>query len=283
MAPPGAPQPAVGSRGSRMLGGRGILVSTASTLVFLGVIVLVLATAPGTSIVVERFFAWEELKAALPQVAAGFLVNIQLMFAAEGIILVFALLLAVIRGLPGPVFFPLRVVAIGYVDLFRGIPLLLVLYMVGFGLPGLGLQVISTQSIFIYGVVSLVLVYSAYVAEVYRAGIESIHPSQTAAARSLALSRWQTMRFVVLPQAVRRVIPPLLNDFIGLQKDTALVSTIGVVEAAREAQAFGSANFNYAGYVVAAFLWVLLTIPMARFTDWLIERDRRRWQAAGPR
>ncbi|HEX2030738.1 MAG TPA: amino acid ABC transporter permease [Actinomycetota bacterium] len=283
VAPPGAPQPAVGSRASRMLGGRGVLVSTASTLVFLAVVALIVITAPGTDRVVRSFFSWEDLRAALPQVAAGFVVNLQLMFAAEGVILVFALLLAVVRGLPGPVFFPLRVVAIGYIDLFRGIPLLLVLYMVGFGIPGLGLQVVSTQSIFVYGVVALVLVYSAYVAEVYRAGIESIHPSQTAAARSLALSRWKTMRFVVLPQAVRRVIPPLLNDFIGLQKDTALVSTIGVVEAAREAQAYAAANFNYAGYVVAAFLWVLLTIPLARFTDWLIERDRRRWQAAGPR
>ena len=282
VAPPGAPQPAVGSRASRMLGARAIVVSTASTLVFLAILVLVVATAPGTERVVRSFFAWEHLKGAFPQVAAGFLRNIQLMFAAEGIILVFALVLAVVRGLPGPVFFPLRVVAIGYIDLFRGIPLLLVLYMVGFGLPGLGLQVVSTQSIFIYGVVALVLVYSAYVAEVYRAGIESIHPSQTAAARSLALSRWQTMRFVVLPQAVRRVIPPLLNDFIGLQKDTALVSTIGLVEAAREAQAYAAEHFVYAGYVVAAFLWVLLTIPMARFTDWLIERDRRRWQAGGP-
>jgi polar amino acid transport system permease protein len=262
-----------------MFGARAAVVSTASTVVFLAVTLVVLATAPGTSVVVERFFSWDDLKQAFPQVAEAFLRNVQLMLTAEVLILVLGLVLAVVRGLPGPVFFPLRMVAVGYIDLFRGIPLILVLFMVGFGLPGLSLQVVSTQSIFTYGVISLVLVYSAYVAEVYRAGIESIHPSQTAAARSLALSRWQTLRFVVLPQAIRRVIPPLLNDFIGLQKDTALVSVIGVVEAAREAQAYGAANFNYAGYVVAAVLFVLITIPLARFTDYLIERDRRRWQA----
>ncbi len=232
------------------------------------------------SVVQERFFSLDDLRRSLPQVAGGFLRNVQLMLIAEVLILALGLLLAVVRLLPGPVFFPLRMVAVGYIDLFRGIPLILVLFMVGFGLPGLQLQVISTRSIFVYGVISLVLVYSAYVAEVYRAGIESVHRSQMAAARSLGLNRWQAMRFVVLPQAIRRVVPPLLNDFIGLQKDTALVSVIGVVEAAREGQAYGAQYFNYAGYVVAAALFVLITIPLARFTDLLIARDRRRRQAA---
>jgi len=189
--------------------------------------------------------------------------------------------IAVVRGIPGPVFFPFRAVAIAYTDLFRGVPLILVLYMIGFGVPGLGLRFFSSQSDVTYGVTALVLVYSAYVAEVYRAGIDSVHESQTAAARSLGLTRWQSLRFVVLPQAVRRVIPPLLNDFIGLQKDTALVSVLGSVEAARAAQIYGAEQFNYASYVVAALLFVLITIPLARFTDHLIGRDRRKRQAGG--
>ena len=156
----------------------------------------------------------------------------------------------------------------------------MVLYLIGFGVPGLGLKYFSSRSEVTYGIVALVLVYSAYVAEVYRAGIDSIHDSQTAAARSLGLSRWQSLRFVVLPQAVRRVIPPLLNDFIGLQKDTALVSVLGSIEAARAAQIYGAEQFNYASYVVAAALFVLITIPLARFTDHLIERGRKR-RAAG--
>jgi len=160
------------------------------------------------------------------------------------------------------------------------VPLILVLYMLGFGVPGLGLRFFSSRSDVTYGIASLVLVYSAYVAEVYRAGIDSIHESQIAAARSLGLSRWQSLRFVVLPQAIRRVIPPLLNDFIGLQKDTALVSVLGSVEAARAAQIYAAEQFNYSSYVVAAALFVLLTIPLARFTDQLIARDRRR-RAAG--
>jgi polar amino acid transport system permease protein len=196
---------------------------------------------------------------------------------AEVFILVFALLLAIVRSLPGPVFFPLRALAIVYTDLFRGIPTVLVIYTLGFGAPALQLRGVP-KSPFFWAVVSLVLVYSAYVAEVYRAGIESVHPSQVAAARSLGLSRWKSMRFVVLPQAVRRVIPPLLNDFIGLQKDTALVASIGVVEAFRQAQIDSAATFNFTPFLATALLFVLITIPLARFTDWLIARDRRRRQ-----
>ena len=160
-----------------------------------------------------------------------------------------------------------------------GVPLILVLYMIGFGVPGLDLGFISYLPAVASGIISLILVYSAYVAEVYRAGIESVHESQNAAARSLGLTRWQSLRFVVLPQAVRRVIPPLLNDFIGLQKDTALVSVLGSIEAARAAQIYAASEFNYASYVVAAFLFVLITIPLARFTDRLIARDKRRREA----
>jgi len=204
---------------------------------------------------------------------------VKIFLIAEVFILVFALVLAVLRSLPGPVFFPLRALAIVYADLFRGIPTILVIYILGFGAPALGLTGIPTSTIF-WGIVSLVLVYSAYVSEVYRAGIESVHPSQEAAARSLGLTRGQTLRFVVLPQAVRRVIPPLLNDFIGLQKDSALVALLGTVEAFRQSQINVAATFNYTPYLATALLFVAITIPLARFTDWLVARDRRR-QLAG--
>jgi polar amino acid transport system permease protein len=268
-----------------MLGGRAVLVSSVSTVLFFAVIAVVVVLAPGSEIVAERFFDPFHLRQSLvgtesePSVVGAFILNVYIFTISEVLILVLVLVIAVVRAIPGPVFFPFRMVAIAYTDLFRGIPLILVLYIIGFGVPGLGLAGISYLSDVTYGIIALVLVYSAYVAEVYRAGIESVHDSQNAAARSLGLSRWQSLRFVVLPQAVRRVVPPLLNDFIGLQKDTALVSVLGSIEAARAAQIYGASQFNYASYVVAALLFVLITIPLARFTDRLIARDKRRRQA----
>ena len=279
------PEEAGPGRGSKMLGGRAVLVSSASTVLFFAIIAIIVALAPGSAIVAERFFDPFHLKQSFlgtpstPSVAGAFLLNVEIFAISEVLILILALVIAVVRQIPGPVFFPFRMVAIAYTDLFRGIPLILVLYMIGFGVPGLGLAGISYLSDVTYGIIALVLVYSAYVAEVYRAGIESVHESQNAAARSLGLTRWQSMRFVILPQAVRRVVPPLLNDFIGLQKDTALVSVLGSIEAARAAQIYGASEFNYASYVVAALLFVLITIPLARFTDRLIARDKRRRQA----
>jgi polar amino acid transport system permease protein len=198
---------------------------------------------------------------------------------AEAFVLVLGLLVAVIRSLPGPVLAPLRLVALIYTDVFRGVPLILVIFMVGLGLPALRLEFLSDLSVFTYGVISLVLVYTAYVAEVYRAGIESIHPSQSAGARSLGLTQFQSMRFVILPQAIRRVIPPLLNDFIGLQKDTALIGLLGLVEVARAAENYAAETFNFTGYTMAALLFIAITIPLARTTDWLVLRDRRRMAA----
>ena len=279
------PEEASPGRGSKMLGGRAVLVSSASTVLFFAVIAIIVVLAPGSEIVAERFFDPFHLKQSFlgtpstPSVAGAFVLNVEIFAISEVLILILALVIAVVRQIPGPVFFPFRMVAIAYTDLFRGIPLILVLYMIGFGVPGLGLAGISYLSDVTYGIIALVLVYSAYVAEVYRAGIESVHESQNAAARSLGLTRWQSMRFVILPQAVRRVVPPLLNDFIGLQKDTALVSVLGSIEAARAAQIYGASEFNYASYVVAALLFVLITIPLARFTDRLIARDKRRRQA----
>ena len=229
--------------------------------------------------VLKAFFSPQSFRVALPDVWAGFQVNLKMMVVAELLVLVFALAIAVVRGLPGRAAAPLRGLAIVYTDVFRGTPLILVAFLVGFGLPGLQLKGISSQSNFIYGIVALTLVYTAYVTEVYRAGIESVHGSQRMAARSLGLTYWQALRHVVIPQAVRRVIPPLLNDFIGLQKDTALIVVIGVTEAAAQAQNFSNRNFNFTSYVVAAVFFIFLTIPLARFTDHLIAQREQRERA----
>ena len=275
--PPGGSRGLVRRRSQR----RDAVISTVSTIVFFALVIALIALSPGVNKVVESFFSLTGFKDSFGTVSEGFWLNVKLMLAAEAIVLVVALGIAVIRSLPGPVMAPLRIVALIYTDVFRGIPLILVIFIVGLGLPALQLDFISEQSVFTYGVVSLVLVYSAYVAEVYRAGIESVHPSQLAGARSLGLSQLQSMRFVVLPQAVRRVIPPLLNDFIGLQKDTALVGLLGLVEVARAAENYASSTFNFTGYTMAALLFIAVTIPLARVTDWLIERDRRRMRATG--
>ena len=288
--PPGtAPDPdpdlSTGDRRSRILGGgvegaRGVAIALVSTAVVLTVLIVAVVSSPGWDEVRRSFFNVDVFRESYPQIAEQFLINVQAFLIAEVFVLVFGLVLAVLRSLPGPVFFPLRALAIVYADLFRGIPTILVVYILGFGAPGLQLTGIP-KSPFFWGIVALVLVYSAYVSEVYRAGIESVHPSQIAAARSLGLTRWKALRFVVLPQAVRRVIPPLLNDFIGLQKDTALLALIGVLEAFRRSQVETAGLFNYTPYLVTAVLFVIITIPLARLTDWLVARERRRREAAG--
>ena len=229
--------------------------------------------------VFEAFFSPYNFRLSMPDVWAGFIVNIKMMFLAEALVLGLALAIAVIRGLPGRGALPFRVLAILYTDIFRGTPLILVAFLVGFGVPGLQAGWISHQSLFFYGVMALTLVYTAYVTEVYRAGIESVHPSQRMAARSLGLSYGQALRYVILPQAVRRVIPPLLNDFVGLQKDTAIIVVIGVVEAATQAQNFSNTYFNFTGYTVAAVFFIIMTIPLARFTDYLIKQRELRERA----
>ncbi len=278
------PNAAAGRRASKLLGfapaRQASLVAVASTLVFFGVLALVVVNSPGWPQVQQAFLNEEVYRASFPDIARAFLVNVQLFCVAELIILVVALLVAILRGLPGPIFFPVRLLTIAYSDLFRGVPGVLVIFILGFGIPALDLPGIP-RSPFFWGIVALVLLYSAYVSEVYRAGIESVHPSQEMAARSLGLSRLDALRFVIVPQAVRRVIPPLLNDFIGLQKDTALVSFIGVVEVFRQSQIEVSGSFNYTPYLATALLFILLTIPLARLTDWLVARDRRRLLALG--
>ncbi|MBG0826935.1 amino acid ABC transporter permease [Planomonospora sp. ID67723] len=250
-------------------------IATVSTIVFLGAAAVAVTGSPGWPRVQDSFFNPEAFARAWPDVLDGFWTNVQIFLIAEPLILLLGLLVALTRNLRAPVFFPLRALAVAYTDVFRGVPTLLVILLVGFGVPALNLQGAPKDEVTL-GVIALTLAYGAYVAEVFRAGIDSVHPSQRAAARSLGLSHGKTMRYVVLPQAWRRVVPPLLNDFVSLQKDTALVSTIGVIEALRQAQIYAASKFNYTPYLAAALLFVLLTIPMARLTDYLAARSQRR-------
>src|SRR6476620_5998456 len=280
---PTTPPELLGSRSSRLLGRlrpSGLLVALVSTVVVFGVLGYLIVTSPGWPEVQRSFFNAEIFWETLPTLLRALVKHIELFLLAEVFILIFALVLAVMRSLPGPVFFPFRLMAVIYIDVFRAIPGILVIFVLGFGIPGLRLPNVTTDG-FVWGLVALVILWSAYVAEVYRAGIESIHPSQEAAARSLGLSRFQALRRVILPQAIRRVIPPLLNDFIGLQKDTALVAFLGVIDAFNQAQIDSAATFTYGSYLAAAALFVAITIPLARLTDWLIARDREKRQATG--
>jgi polar amino acid transport system permease protein len=272
-------------RRSRILGAfagdrRSLGVGLASTVLVFLVLAVGLVNTPGWPVIQRAFFDSEIFDRSFPVMVRSFGLNVAIFLIAEVLILLMALGLAVLRLLPGPALLPLRLISVGYTDLFRGVPGILIIYMLGFGVPQLEIPGLPREAVF-WGVVALVLIYSAYVAEVYRAGIESIHRSQTMAARSLGLSHLQSLRFVVIPQAVRRVIPPLLNDIIGLQKDTALVGLIGPVEAFRRSSIESAATFNFTPYLASALLFLVVTIPMARLTDRLIARDQRRLLALG--
>jgi polar amino acid transport system permease protein len=257
---------------------RSTLVALLSTLLFAVVAYLVVTNAPGWPRVQTTFFSLSVAWESLPKILAGLWLNIQVLVVGGFLVLVVGLLTALTRTLRGAAFAPLRIVATTYVDLFRGMPLIIVLYLVGFGFPALGLEGMPTSP-FILGTVAIVLVYSAYVAEVFRAGIESVHPSQRAAARSLGLNHRQTMRIVVLPQALRTVTPALLNDFVALQKDVGLISVLGAIDAVRQAQIIVGQTFNFTPYVVAGLLFVLLAVPSARLADHVTARARRRQQS----
>jgi len=258
---------------------RAILVAAISTVAFFAILGLIVVNAPGWPEVQAKFFNGRVFADSWPLIVRAFWINVQLFVLAELLVLPFGLLIAVLRSLPGPVFLPIRILATAYVDIFRALPGVLVIFILGFGIPGLGLAGVPVEPFF-YAVVALTLIYSAYVSEVYRAGIDSVHPSQEAAARSLGLTRLQALRHVILPQAVRRVIPPLLNDFIGLQKDTVLVSFIGVVEIFRQSQIRQAGSFNFTPYIATALVFLVLTIPLARLTDVLVARDRQRSAAS---
>ncbi|MEJ3749483.1 amino acid ABC transporter permease [Actinomycetes bacterium KLBMP 9797] len=250
------------------------LIAAGSTLV-VGVLLYVGVTgAPGWDRVRSSFFDLDVARDALPEVAAGLWLNVRLLvFCAIGA-LALGLLIALLRTLRGAVFFPVRALATGYTYTFRGLPLIIVLYVLTLGVPGLRLQ--GMPSVLVLGGIALVITYAGYLAEVFRAGIESVHPSQLAAARSLGLTYRQTMRHVVLPQAVRRVAPPLLNDTVALQKDVGLVSLAGPIDAVRAAQISTAETFNYTPYIVAGVLFVLLAIPLIAVTDWVTLRAARK-------
>ena len=263
----------------RRQGFRSVLISIASTLALALVAWITIINTPGWARVQQTFFEPGVALEALPRVWDGFLLNVRvLLFAAAGV-LVLSIVIAGIRTLRGPIFFPLRALAAGYTDLFRGMPLIITLYLVGFGIPGLigaGGPRIPSE---VLGTIALILTYSAYVSEVFRAGIEAVHPSQRLAARSLGLSHGASMRLVILPQAVRKITPALMNDFVAMQKDVGLISVLGAVDAVRAAQIETSHAFNFTPYVVAGLLFVLLALPLIRLTDWYSARLRAREQS----
>ncbi len=222
-----------------------------------------------------QFFNLEAILAAFPNVLRGFGVNMAVWAIALVAIALWALVLAIFRSLHGPWFAPLRVFAVVYIDLLRGIPSLLLVLLFGFGVPALQLPGLPRSSLF-WGSVAMVLGYSAYAAEVYRSGMEAVHDGQRAAAKALGLSQWQTLLHAIVPQAVRNVLPALLNLAVALQKDVALLSVIGVRDAVREAQIYTARTFNYSSLIAAAFLFLLATIPMARLTDYVARKDQER-------
>ncbi|WP_220700579.1 amino acid ABC transporter permease [Mycetocola lacteus] len=254
---------------------RSALIATVSTLALLAVLGFGLSSSAGWESFQAAFLSPEHFVLSFPKVWDGFLLNVTLFIILEPIVLLVGLGLALLRNLSSPVFFPLRAFAIGYIDLFRGLPAILVILMLGMGIPALRIEGLSSSPLF-WGAVGCVLTSAAYTAETYRAGIESIHPSQRAAARALGFGHGRTLWYIVLPQAVRRVVPPLMSGFIALQKETALISVIGPMEASRAAQAYSATTFNFTSYLVAAVLFVSITIPLTRLTDHLLRRAQLR-------
>ncbi|HYH34271.1 MAG TPA: amino acid ABC transporter permease [Nocardioides sp.] len=248
------------------------VVALASTVAVLGLVGAAVVRSPGWQRVQETYFDADKAVDSFPAVLDGLWLNIRVTLVGAVLILVVGLTIAVMRTIQGPVAFPLRLLGTVYVDVFRGLPLLLLLLLLGFGGPALDLAGLPRDAVY-WACAALVLSYSAYVAEVFRAGIESVHPSQRLAGRALGLSYGQNLRHVVLPQAWRRVLPPLMNDLVSLQKDSGLIAVVGVVDAIRAAQIETAEDFNYTPYVVAGVLFICLTVPMARLTDWFARRQ----------
>ncbi len=251
---------------------RSRLIAALSTFFLATALLVILTSASGFHKVTGAFFNWHHARLSFPQVLNGLWLNLRVMVIAEICVLILGLLIALARTSVSPLLYPVRLAATIYTDIFRGLPLLLVLLLVGFGIPGLGISWLPSSTLLL-GIVSLILTYSAYVAEVIRAGIEAVHPAQRMAARALGLTTAQTQRTVILPQALRKVAPPLLNDLVSLQKDSGLISVLGAIDAIRQARIYSSMTFNFTSYVVAGALFVALTIPLTRFTDWLTRRQ----------
>ena len=258
---------------------RSLLISAISTLIIAALIVVILASSPGWKTTQQTFFNWEYAKSSFPAVLSGMWLNIRMLLVAATGVAVFATLLAAARTLGGPVFFPIRFLAAAYTDIFRGVPFIVVLYIIGFGIPALNPS--RRIDVTLLGTIALVITYTSYVSEVLRAGLESIHPSQRYAARSLGLTHGQTMRHIIVPQAVRKVTPALMNDFISLQKDVGLISVLGATDAIRAAQVQQATTYNFTSYVVAGLLFIVLSFPFIRLSDWYTARLRKREQMGG--
>jgi len=261
-------------------GARSALIAAFSTIVVIGLALWWILSSETWPAVQKQFFNPTNFREVFPDVAGAFWLDIQMFLVAEVLILAFALVLAMVRALRGSAFFPLRALVVVFIDLIRGVPIILLILVLGFGIPALQLRGVPKSPLF-WGVATLVISYSAYTAEVYRAGIESVHESQRMSARSLGLTQVQALRYVLVPQAIRNVIPALLNGFVSLQKDVALVFILGVREGVREAQIYTARTFNYTGYIAATVLFLAVSVPVARFTDWYTARDRQRKQAVG--
>jgi polar amino acid transport system permease protein len=255
-----------------------VAAASLATVLVIGGLAAVVLLSPGWPRVRESFFDGFHARESLPAIVDGFWINVKMFLIAEPLILVLGLAFAIVRSSRSPWLVPLRGLAVVYTDVVRGVPTLLLVFLFAFGMPALELEGIPDSSFF-WATVALVVSYSAYVAEVFRSGIESVHPSQVLSAQALALSRGQTMRHVVVPQAVRRVVPPLLNDFVSLQKDTALVASVSIFDALFTARDYANYNFNYTPYVVVACFFVAMTVPLARLCDWLAARVARRERA----
>ena len=256
------------------------LIAALSSFLVLGTLGLVLVTSPGWETLRNTFFKWAYGIEILPKILLGFTTNATLTVIAGTSVALIGLGIALLRTSRSPALTPFRILATVYVDVFRGIPMLLVILLVGFGIPALQIKGL-TNNVLVLGTLAVIITYSAYVAEVIRSGILTVHPSQRAAARSLGLSNFQTLRHVVLPQALKRVTPPLLNDLVALIKDTGLVSILGVTDAVRAAQIQTAKTFNYTPYVMAAIIFLLVTIPLTRWTDRMLRNSYERENAVG--
>lgn len=258
---------------------KSVATSVISTIVFAFLVAVGLQLSPGWPKVKESFFSGQYFVQAFPKVLQGLWLNVQVLFFAVIGVAILGTLLAIIRTSKSAFLFPLRVLAQLYTTIMRGIPMIVVLYLIGFGIPGLG--IFGRIPAAFLGTVAVILSYSAYIAEVLRAGFQDVHPSQRASARSLGLTSGQTMRLVVIPQALRKVAPALMNDFISMQKDVGLISVLGAVDAVRAAQIVVASSYNFTPYVVASVLFIATSVPFILLNDWYSARLRQREQSGG--
>ncbi|MEM7337161.1 MAG: amino acid ABC transporter permease [Actinomycetota bacterium] len=254
-------------------GAKAGIIAVVSTVVFIAIATALVLSSPNWPRVRDQFFNPDDFVAAAPDVLRGFWLNLELFALSMLVIPVLALVVAVMRSLRGPAFFPVRLIAVLFTDILRGVPLILLVLLLGFGVPALQIGLLPNGAQF-WGLAALSLSYSAYTAEIYRSGIDAVPESQRSSARALGLTQWQAMRYAILPQAVRNVVPALMNTVVSLQKDVALVSILGIREAVREAQIYTSRTFNYTSYIVATLLFLAISIPLTRFVDWYTSRDR---------